>query len=175
MTKRVLITVIVAVVIFAGILIFSFVRSPGGTDTGYNVPGDETELAPITREDAPRNVVVPDAGSENVPENVAVPQQVSSAPGFTLRKFALRIEDGKFSPDTVIVNVGDTVDLSITAVDGDYDFTQPDFGFKAAITRGTTQSIQFGATAAGQFKFFCASCGGPEKGPVGTLVIAPSE
>lgn len=174
MTKKVLITIVVSVGVFAAILLASLVRGPGGGDR--LAIEKETEQALSTREDLPENaILVPETDSEGVPKNVARPRQVSSAPGFTLRQFSLRIENGRFLPDTVIVNVGDSVDLSVTAVDGDYDFTQPDFGFRAEIRKGETRNIQFGATVAGQFRFYCASCGGPEKGPTGALMVMHAE
>ena len=70
-------------------------------------------------------------------------------------------------------NRGETVNLSVTAVDANYSFTQPDYGFNDMIAKGKTQTIQFQAMASGNFSFYCSSCGGPLKGPVGHIIIVP--
>ena len=71
----------------------------------------------------------------------------------------------------MVVKQGDTVNLELTAVDANYGFTQPDYGFNAAIPDGKTQTIQFQALNVGNFTFYCASCGGPSKGPVGHIIV----
>ena len=141
-----------------------------------NVPFENGEIQaqPGTRAPAPIDVKVPGSNSL-APPNVAKPTTVVPAsPGGSesLRRFSLKIQDDKFSPDTVIVNKGDVIQLSITALDKNYDFTQPDFGFKKSISKGQTQEIGFQASAVGKFTFFCSACGGPDKGPVGYIIIA---
>ena len=89
-----------------------------------------------------------------------------------LRIFSLSIDSNKFSQNIIAVNLGDTVHINITAVDGSYDFYQPDYGLKAILVRGQTKPAEFQATAAGRFTFYCQSCGGPDKGPVGYLEVA---
>lgn len=129
-----------------------------------------------TRTAVPANAVVPDKGASNAPANVAVPvvQGAGDAAGnVSYRSFNITIANGAYNPDTVIVNQGDTVNLELTAVDASYGFDQPDYGFKVAIPEGKTQTIQFQALVTGTFKFYCASCGGPSKGPVGQIIVVP--
>lgn len=180
-SKRVIGVVVVAVVVFILILAWAQIRrAPGGpAGVGSGVGGSEVEVepkGPVTRETAPEDIIVPGKGEEGVSENVAVPEIVSSAnptSDASYRSFSISAEDGKFQPNTVIVEQGDVVNLNITAVDRDYDFTQPDYGFKESIPKGTSKRIQFGATASGKFTFFCSVCGGPEEGPIGFIIIAP--
>ena len=167
----------VIVLVFVAIFLFAFVKGPSGTIPGGGGTGSEAEPpGPVTREAPPKNVVVPGAGAENVPENVAVPQSVSPTAahrgGAQNRSFEVQISGNKFEPDTVIVNKGDTVRISVTAVDKNYDYFQPDYGFKIVLKKGESNFTQFDATAAGRFTIFCESCGGPEKGPIGYLVVA---
>lgn len=183
MSKQTIGIIVAAVVVLAMILIFGF--SGGGAPGGTNILGTDGEDAgptgPVTQEALPRNVVivVPDKGAENVPENVAVPENVSPsnvAGTASFRTFpTLKMENNKLGPqDTVTTYVGDTVTLYIEAVDADYDFTMPNYGFREIpIPKGDTKKIAFTATAEGKFTFFCQSCGGPEKGPVGYLVVVP--
>ncbi len=131
-----------------------------------------------TRESTPRNVVVPEKDSTNVPSGVAKPQVVAAGSpnnDSSYRSFNIQAREGQFTPNTVIVNEGDIVDIRITAVDGNYDFTQPDFGFRVAIPKGTTKIVQFGATASGKFTFYCTACGGLSKGPLGYVIIEPKK
>lgn len=130
---------------------------------------------PVTREAAPQNVVVPSKDSKGVPQNVALPTNVSPASqtsDASFRGFSIKADNNEFIPNTVIVRQGDVADITVTAVDKDYDWSQPDYGFKTPIPKGTSKRIQFGATASGKFTFFCSVCGGPQKGPVGYLIVA---
>jgi heme/copper-type cytochrome/quinol oxidase subunit 2 len=123
----------------------------------------------------PPNIVAPSEGAKNVPAGTAVPSvQVPASPDTTssFRSFSIKISNNAYTPSTVIVNQGDVVDLEITAIDANYAFTQPDYGFNAAIPKGKTQKIQFQALQSGKFTFYCGTCGGPAKGPVGYIIVA---
>ena len=127
-----------------------------------------------TRTAALADVTVPDKGASSTSANVAVP--VVQGPGdpsgnVSYRSFNIAIQNNAYTPNTVIVNQGDTVNLELTAVDAAYGFTQPDYGFNAAIPKGKTQTIQFQTLNTGNFTFYCASCGGPSKGPVGHIIV----
>jgi heme/copper-type cytochrome/quinol oxidase subunit 2 len=176
--KIVAIVIVAVVVVFAGISLL--VKSPpSGGVSGTSGPGAKPPTqpsGPVTREAAPQNIVVPSQNSKNTPQNVAVPTTVSPANvagTSNYRNFNVTAEGGKFTPDTVTVYLNDQIVLNITAVDRDYDFTQPDIGASIPIPKGTTKTIRTQATATGKFTFYCASCGGPAKGPLGYLIVAP--
>lgn len=143
-------------------------KNKSGSQVNVGTPAGSNTMAP-----APIGLTVP--GPDSLAAvNVAKPNLVTPAsPGSpsNFRRFNLEIKGDKFIPDTVIVNKGDVVDLALTAVDKSYDFTQPDFGLKRSIPKGQTGGLQFGATSAGKFTFFCSACGGPDKGPVGYIII----
>jgi heme/copper-type cytochrome/quinol oxidase subunit 2 len=178
--------IIVIVVAIVGIFYWSSgnnsqnsgATTPGGSGVGSGVsPNTPTSS---TRTAAPTDVTVPNEGATTtVAANVAVPVVQGAgdpAGNVSYRSFNITIKNGAYSPDTVIVNQGDTVNLELTAVDAAYGFTQPDYGFNAKIAEGKTQTIQFQALQTGSFIFYCASCGGPSKGPVGHIIIvAPSK
>ena len=174
MEKGKIISIIVGVLVL-GLVIFlvSWTKKPPGSLQGPATGSGGTEVQPGTSAPAPIGVKVPEPNS-SAPLNVAKPNLVAPAsPGSSsnLRLFNLEIKGDKFTPDTIIVNKGDIVSLTITAVDKNYDFTQPDFGFKKSISKGQTQEIGFQASAVGKFTFFCSACGGPDKGPVGYIII----
>lgn len=122
---------------------------------------------------APKNVVVPEANS-SAPADVAKPLSVTpAAPGSSSsqRDFDISIAHDKFIPDKIIAKLKDNIVISFTATDKDYYFTQPDYGFNELIKKGTTKKVGLGLTATGDFLFYCSACGGPEKGPVGHLIV----
>ena len=148
---------------------------PGSSPEGSTGAGGQ--ISP-TRAPVNENLVVPDKGSGSVPSNVARPdiQGPGSATGSTdFRGFSMAADGDAFIPNTIIVKQGDTVRIKFRAVGKDYDFTQPDYGFSVSVARGTEQTFQFDATAPGTFTLFCKACGGPAKGPVGSLVVAPKK
>jgi heme/copper-type cytochrome/quinol oxidase subunit 2 len=178
-TKKVVVVVaaivIVVVIIFAAFLFVAH-RQPIKNTTTSTPTAVASDLATSsTRTAAPTNVVVPDKGSSSTPAGTAVPvvQGAGDPSGdVSYRSFNINIQNGAYTPDTVIVKQGDTVNLELTAVDAAYGFAQPDYGFNAAIPQGKTQTIQFQALQPGNFTFYCASCGGPSKGPVGHIIVA---
>ena len=129
-----------------------------------------------TKAAVPQGTSVPEVGS-SVPDNVAAPQIVKpSAPGAEsqLREYeTIEVRGDVFTPDTVIVSQGDFAHFNIVAVDKNYDFYQPDYGLRTALSRGETKLIEFKARSSGKFMFYCSSCGGPDRGPVGYIVVVP--
>lgn len=173
--RNILVIVAIPVVFIAlGAIIFWVVSSKQAVVVAPPAP-----FVPIsstsTRNPAPSSVMIPDVGAKNVAANVAVPSMVTPSLPNTdtnFRQFAMRAEGNVFSPAEVIARVGDIVHIDLTAVDHEYDFTQPDFGIRVSVMKGQTKPVEFNASASGQFTFYCASCGGPAKGPIGYIVIA---
>jgi len=165
--------IIAVVIVIIGAVVLTKYAPPSyapTSGTGVGTP----QSGPVTRTAAPLNVTVPNAGDKSAPAGVAVPATVAPASptgSAKLRIFNITIENNKFVPDTVAVNTGDTVHINITAVGADYDFYQPDYGPKVALARGQTNFVEFQASAAGKFIFYCVSCGGPTSGPVGSIVV----
>ena len=176
MGNKKFIGIVGAVVIVLIVVIVWGRRSAGPGGSGLP-PAPPPPEAPITRTAAPPNTVVPEQGAV-VPANVAPPQNVTPLNPHTSdtnRDFNIKAENNKFTPDTVIVHVGDNININFTAVDKNYDFSQPDYGYgngKFLINKGQTIKVSFQVTASGKFMFYCALCGGPKSGPIG-YIIAP--
>lgn len=127
------------------------------------------------RETIKNNVATPEKGGV-APVGVAVPEEVfeySGSDGETssLRLFRLRAENGRYSPDTVVVNEGDPVTIVLTAVDRDYDIFFPDFGVFKTAPQGEEIQIQFQAYPFGQYSFYCQEACRDEV--QGTLIVNP--
>jgi heme/copper-type cytochrome/quinol oxidase subunit 2 len=181
--KKTVYIVVIAVVVVAVAVVAWYqyaqrsVPSVGAAPTAVGSGASATSTATSsTRTGVSVGVTVPDKGASSTAVNVAIP--VVQGPGdpagnVSYRSFNINIQGGAYVPSTVIVKQGDTVNLALTAVDAAYGFTQPDYGFNVVIPKGKTQTIQFQASASGNFTFYCASCGGPSKGPVGHIIVAP--
>jgi hypothetical protein len=166
MVKKILLIGLVVILVLGAIYFWPKEMTAPSGDTAQTGTQETVTKAP-----APENVEVPDEKTMDLPENVAVPETVVEAGPNTdlkLRLFDLAYANGKFVPDTIIVNEGDRVQVSFAGGPTAYDFTQPDFGIawkipKAGVTYG------FGASIAGTYTFSCESCGPEVKG---TLIIA---
>jgi len=179
MNKNKIIILSVVIVAIVAIFVMGFLRNKSQItqNNEFQNTTNESVFQSETWQTPPQNIEVPEVGDTNIPEGVAVPKNVSPASESSdakIRNFSdLKIENNKFTPREFIVKQGDIFDVNVTAVDKDYDFTQPDYGFNLNIKKGETKRVQFQTTAAGKFTFYCKSCGGPEKGPVGYLTVVP--
>jgi heme/copper-type cytochrome/quinol oxidase subunit 2 len=186
--KEMIIAAAAAVVIVVVIVAFIAVGKRGNVPSVVNnnsqatgspasVSGSATSAstsAPVTRLPVPANVVVPDAGAQNVAQGIAVPQVEAAASPVgnnKYRSFNIIIQNGQFMPDTIAVNLGDVVNLNLSAVGANYDFTQPDYSLGVPVPAGGNVRKQFQANVSGKFVFYCSTCGGPAKGPVGYLIV----
>jgi heme/copper-type cytochrome/quinol oxidase subunit 2 len=178
---KVIVLIVAAVVVIAAAIFLSKntgvktrINTEPGTQTSNN-PGDSGYAGPTstTRGEVPDNVVVPGTTS-TVSGDVAKPTNVIQVrpDGSSLREFKIQASGNDFNPSTIIVKQGDSIQISLTAVDKDYDFTQPDYGFNTKVSKGQTRTFPFDATAGGKFTFFCKSCGGPGTGPVGYIIVS---
>lgn len=174
--RKKLIFIVVGIFILATVIFLSY----------KNPKKPELEKDPfghfITREIIKEKYDVPEKDTTNLPENIARPTQVF--PGVPVnnqpqqsRAFNILIENDKFFPDTIIVNDWDDIVLYVKAIDKDYDLTQPNISFNKTIPKGQTVVFRhgFGETGGIKLTFFCTSCGGPEKGPIGQILIVPRE
>jgi len=166
------------------IIIFDNSRQPGSQAPAYQ-NSENTNSNQVLKQDAvdpfrsevPTGIKVPEANevlSEAQQREIAVPQVVAeAAPGAVsqFRSFNIYAQEGKFVPEKVIANLGDTVKINFTAVDQDYDIYFPSYKMKQAAKKGETKILQFQARKEGSFLYYCEACGGPNAGPTGSIII----
>ncbi len=160
--------VVLVVLVYAGYLLTG--RAPGGSPSG-------TQSSSTPGVQSAENIAVPEASSTNVPAGVAIPQTVlPSALGAVsdLRIFSVDIKNGSFTPNTLVVRQGDSIQVRFSAEDKNYDVFQPQYGFSLKVSKGTTKVLGFDAVQAGKFQYYCKSCGGPSAGPVGYINVVPN-
>lgn len=145
---------------------------------------DYTDVTNMTQEkkdefraDVPTDTVVPTTETkltEEQKKEIAIPSVVvAAAPGVSakFRNFKITAEGDKFIPTKVIANVGDTVHIDFTALDKAYDIVFPSYNMMQNAKQGETRILEFQALQEGSFTYYCSSCGGPETGPKGNIII----
>ena len=174
---RYLITVAaVIILIFLIVGISKIKKSSPPPSTQETSPTEEVKEN-LTHLAVPENISVPEINQETTLPDVAKPISVSPAApqsDRSLRKFEIKAEGNKFQPQEIIAYEKDIVRINITAVDKDYDWTQPDYGFNVKIPKGTTKPIEFQVTTTGRFIFYCEACGGLKSSAIGYVTVVPA-
>lgn len=169
--KKTIIYVVVALVLIAGLAYF-LISSTGKPGNETATPGSPTPVAevPKTALPVPAGTVVPGVNSTGTPADVAKPTSVSKIGGaINATNFSIAIANGKISPANINVYLGTPVNITFSS-DQAYGFVQPDNGLSWSVPAGGSATIQFQSNQPGKFIYYCKSCGGPEKGPVGYFV-----
>ena len=89
------------------------------------------------------------------------------------RTFEIKISKDGYSPNNLTVNFGDIVNIKITSVDGDYDFSLPWINSYLIVKRGETKTATFGVTDAGTWNFSCRNYCPPGKIIKGAIIVLP--
>src|SRR5258708_4251911 len=132
--KNIIIFAVVGVVIMVAIIVGALRPSSNVTPPEGSSSGSTSGSQALTRTPVPTGAVAPSEGTTKAPSGVAIPSiQVAAAPDSdsSYRSFAIKITNDTYTPGTVIVNRGDTVNLELTAIDANYGFTQPDYGLSS--------------------------------------------
>jgi plastocyanin len=88
------------------------------------------------------------------------------------KTFTVTARQWSFDPSTITVDEGDAVTLNITSMDVTHGFSITEFGVNATLVPGQTTTVNFTASRAGSFSFFCSvSCGSGHSSMRGTLIV----
>jgi heme/copper-type cytochrome/quinol oxidase subunit 2 len=149
--------------------------APAGATTtaaGYIAPNIQNALPTVqggTRQEIQQKIATPGTGATGTPPGVAIPTVVQQTGAIASRDFNITGAGGKFSPDTIVVNQGDVINLTLSASDGTYNIFFPDFGVTLTAQKGGTATAQFQPSNYGQYQFYCKDvCSG---NPKGTLIV----
>lgn len=90
----------------------------------------------------------------------------------SIKTFSITAKNWEFTPNTITVKKGDTVKLSIASVDVTHGFKLPEFNVSADLVPGKTTNLEFVASKAGTFTYFCnVFCGEGHRDMKGTLIV----
>jgi len=86
--------------------------------------------------------------------------------GSTINEITIKAENYEYSPNTITINKGERVKITINNVDSVYGISIPDLGIDG------TDSAEFIANQPGEFDFYCiSSCGESHKDMKGKLIV----
>ena len=180
MTPRQKITLVVSVIVVAVLVIAgSLTRKKGEPKPGPE-PGNETEKVVLQDE---KDITVPATTEEEkifIPEvpRFAVPTKpieettADEESGAMFGTFRLAINKYGYEPNSITVKQGDVVQIEVSAIDEEYDFSIPYNGIYQAVKKGETKTVSFRAFDAGTLSFKCRDyC--PESGEEGKFIVIP--
>ena len=89
-----------------------------------------------------------------------------------LKEFSITGVPFSFSPNTIKVKKGDFVRIHFTNKSGFHDWVLNEFNIRTAqIPAGSTETVDFVASKAGSFEFYCSVGDHRQKGMVGTFIV----
>lgn len=141
---------------------FLFMRS---RDTDNSLAGGESQES--VREDMIQQ-------DSNVPADVDTEMKETSDSAANASIQTVTIEAGGFyyKPNVIKAKVGDKIKVVMTSKDMMHDFVIDELDVKLPITKsGETNEIEFTATKAGTFEFYCSVGQHRKNGQVGQLIV----
>lgn len=171
--KKVVVVSVLAILVIAGISIAIFSgKNPATPDVSGVNGGSKVPEPSKTASSVPGNAVVLDPNSKDAAAPVAV-KSLSGKTGVDDRTFNISLSGNALTPSNISIYLYDLVNINFTS-DRDLDFIQPDLGLSWNVRAGQTTTIKnFQGVMSGKFLYYCKSCGGPDKGPVGYFTIVP--
>jgi len=146
MNNKVVLVLVVLILIIGGFLLFkNSTVAPTGSDLelGVPVPGSDVE----------ETVVV---------ENEEI----------TIKEFVVTGVPFSFTPNSMVVNKGDTVKVTFKNDGGTHDFKIDEFNVATPIINaGEEQSVTFVADKSGTFEYYCSVGNHRALGMVGTFTV----
>jgi len=172
MTRKQAYILTALIVFIIGGVVFAVVNRKN-KETGGNLPSEKNQASNSPTAEAKKYYTA------EVPENAKLTkpaQEFPSSPGKTEKKiriFDMKVSKDGFSPNNLVVNRGDTIQINMTALDGDYDFSMPVGHFYQFSKIGETKNITFDATLDGTFVFECRDHCPTGKVIKGKIVVLP--
>jgi cytochrome c oxidase subunit 2 len=84
----------------------------------------------------------------------------------------IEAQQWSFSPNTIALSKGQTVDFELTSKDVHHGFSLPDFGVRADIIPGQPSKVRVILDKAGTYNFHCDYyCGSGHEGMSGQIVV----
>jgi len=113
----------------------------------------------------------PSESSENLKENLPEDTASTTVVG-PVKEFTMTAKNWQFDPNSITVNQGDKVKITITSTDVNHSFMIKDYNLNIKLEPNKTQVIEFIADKTGTFQFRCAvPCGEGHRDMTGTLIV----
>ncbi len=125
--------------------------------------GEPTSVEPVAIIDPAPTAPIP---SDPVLANI---EPISFAP---VREFAITARQWEFTPSVIEVNQGDTVRITLTNIDVSHGISIPALNVDFKVAAGATDTVEFVASKAGEFPFYCnVFCGVDHNSMTGLLIV----
>ena len=125
--------------------------------------------APATTEE--RTQVSPVSTAETTPVD-GTTMEAEVMPVGEVKEFTLEAGSFYFKPNEIRVKKGDRVRVTVNAVSMMHDFVIDELNVKVPVTQsGRSNSVEFVASEAGTFQFYCSVGNHKAQGQTGTIVV----
>jgi plastocyanin len=99
-------------------------------------------------------------------------ESTTSSTSDKVKEFTVMGSAFKFEPATLTVNKGDKVKITFKNLGGTHDFTIDELDVKTkTIQSGQEETVEFTASQAGSFEYYCSVANHRQMGMKGTLVV----
>lgn len=106
------------------------------------------------------------------PEKTTSPLPSTPPTERPLQTFTMTASRWSFTPNSISVEKGDRVKITITSTDVDHGFAIPAFGVNVRVNKGETKTVEFLADKLGTFTYACSVyCGSGHSAMKGILVV----
>lgn len=149
MNSKLISIVVVLVLIAGGFLLFKNKSvAPNRIDLGMPVPGSDVD-----------EMIVNDDTTDIIPTNV--------------KEFSVDATSFSFTPNTMTVNKGDVVKITLKNIKGNHDLKIDEFNASTRVLKaeGEEETITFVTDKAGTFEYYCSVGNHRTMGMVGTLIV----
>ncbi|MBI2916764.1 MAG: cupredoxin domain-containing protein [Chloroflexi bacterium] len=106
---------------------------------------------------------------------LALPGRLSAPTSGTVREFDVTTRQFGYTPETIVVDRGDKVVLSLESADVSHGFYLDVYGVNAEVSPGRPTTLEFTADRAGKFRYRCSmTCGPLHPFMIGELTVRPN-
>ncbi len=166
-------TVIVAVVaLIILVLAAAFLLTRNKDETDEDVDVVDTDVNTLPAQDEPSPTPLSSASPSALGSPSASPATSGAATQGAVKEFTVTGTSFKFTPAQIKVNEGDTVRVTFKNENGMHDWRLDEFNVGTkVIGAGQQETVEFVASKAGQYEYYCSVGQHRQLGMKGTLVV----
>ena len=123
-------------------------------------------------EPQPQTQAVEETNETATVEGLSDGDQVQEGEDIGIEIVSIEAGSFYFEPNEIRVSVGDTVRIEMTASDAMHDFVVDELGINIPVTTsGSTGIVEFVASEAGEYEYYCSISDHRQRGQTGTLIV----
>ncbi len=174
--KQIYILIALAVVVLIGVAAGIIIKNRDNTPIGKETSAQNSSASAGGSAAAvkPYSAEIPKGAIETAPaQTIPLVSQPNAAPGAKFGVFRIAVGSNGYSPSSITVKQGDTVEINLETQDGKYDIFSSSAGFYTSASPGKPGKVSFQAGVSGTFLFNCRDlCPG---GAIirGSLIVLP--